>query len=78
MVPGEGNRRLGLVGESSRPELGGEEGADMLTLKVDDVSEGTRSASVSNGLSSSKLSMVKVKAKWIVQSVPCCRGNFEV
>jgi hypothetical protein len=38
----------------------------MLTLEVDEVSECTRSASVSNGFSSSKLSMVKLGAKWNV------------
>lgn len=36
---------------------GGEEGADMLTLDVDDVSEETRSMSFSKGLSSSKVSI---------------------
>lgn len=36
---------------------GGEEGADMFTLEVEDVSEGTRSMSFSNGLSSSKVSI---------------------
>lgn len=50
------------MGERRRAELGGgEEGADMFTLDVDDVSEGTRSMSFSNGLSSSKVSMANRK-----------------
>lgn len=36
---------------------GGEEGADMFTLEVDDVSDETRSMSFSNGLSSSNVSI---------------------
>lgn len=36
---------------------GGEEGADMFTLEVDDVSDETRSMSFSKGLSSSKVSI---------------------
>lgn len=48
---------MGLVDESIRAGLRGEEGSDMFTFDVDDVSEGTRSTSVSNGFSSSKLSM---------------------
>lgn len=37
---------------------GGEDGAEIFTLDVDDVSEDIRSTSFSNGLSSSKASMV--------------------
>lgn len=47
-----------MLGDNRRAGLGsGEEGADMLTLEVEDVSEGTRSMSFSKGLSSSKVSI---------------------
>jgi hypothetical protein len=60
--PGEGNgREDGLVGEErSRDGLGGGEGgSERSTLDVDEVSECTRSASVSNGFSSSNVSMLR-------------------
>lgn len=50
-----------MFGERRRAGLGGgEEGADMLTFEVDEVSDDIRSMSFSNGLSSSKASIVSV------------------